>query len=563
MNNNLLLVDDEEGILSALTRLLRKEKYNIFRANNGADAVEILSKENIGVIVCDQKMPNMSGAEVLKKAYKITPQTVRITLTAYAEVDILLKTVNEGKISQLLIKPWDDENIKNVIREAFGQYNLYEENKRLEDLSKEQFNKLEKLNNELEEKVQERTEHLHNTQKKLEKSLKDIIVVLSKMMEEYSPSLQGHSKRVAIYAKELAQVANLSDKEILDIEGAGYLHDLGFISTPVELLKKDLKQLTQREDNILKKHPELGFELLRNVSNFDKIASIVLHHHETIDGLGYPNKLKNDEINIGSKIIAIANMYDRIRYSQSDISILNKDAAIEKLINLGKNKLDAELLKLFVLQVLSDDTSELETEIELPLEMIKDNMKLSRNFEKNGILIIKKGIVFDAHSISQLLQREDLDPAFDKVFLEREVKIEKVKKQVEIEPKKPTQKRILILDDEENILNSLKRELVRHKYKVSSFTNYKQALNELTTTKIDAIITDYNMPNIKGDEFLKLAYSRKPNVPAIVITGYATKLTVIKLMQSENMVKILSKPWSHDELINTLSEVISNKTTQV
>jgi len=112
---NVLFIDDEKSVLSALVRLLRHEDYNIFTAESGEKGLEILEKNDIAVVVCDQKMPEMDGAETLKQSRTISPDTVRITLTAYTDPDSFVKTVNEGKVSQLILKPWDDTLLKNII----------------------------------------------------------------------------------------------------------------------------------------------------------------------------------------------------------------------------------------------------------------------------------------------------------------------------------------------------------------------------------------------------------------------------------------------------------------
>lgn len=117
----ILCIDDEESILKTLNRLLRREGYKIHTATSGEEGLEILGKEKIDLILCDQRMPKMNGFEVLRIARKKYPETMRIMLSGYSDFDNLVKTINEGEIFRFLSKPWDMEELKNVIRSALEQ----------------------------------------------------------------------------------------------------------------------------------------------------------------------------------------------------------------------------------------------------------------------------------------------------------------------------------------------------------------------------------------------------------------------------------------------------------
>jgi CheY-like chemotaxis protein len=120
--NRLLLVDDEPNILTALRRLLRREGYAILTAADGAEALELLAHEPVQVIVSDQRMPGMSGTELLRRVKQLYPRTVRIALSGYADLATVTDAVNHGAIYRYLSKPWDDEALKGEIREAFRHW---------------------------------------------------------------------------------------------------------------------------------------------------------------------------------------------------------------------------------------------------------------------------------------------------------------------------------------------------------------------------------------------------------------------------------------------------------
>lgn len=127
----LLLVDDEENILSALKRLFRREGYQIVTAGGGEEGLQRLAEQPVDVIVSDQRMPGMSGIEFLRRAKALYPDTVRLTLSGFTELQSIIDAVNEGAIYKFLTKPWDDNLLRSHVAEAFRLKELADENKRL------------------------------------------------------------------------------------------------------------------------------------------------------------------------------------------------------------------------------------------------------------------------------------------------------------------------------------------------------------------------------------------------------------------------------------------------
>jgi len=151
VEQTLLLVDDEENILSALTRLLRRDGYNILRGNSGKAGLEILKENKVGVIVSDQRMPEMTGAEFLGHVKDLYPDTVRIALSGYTDLNSVTDAINDGAIFKFLTKPWDDELLRKNVREAFALYELKYENQRLTE-------ELHIANAKLEHQVEQKTQ---------------------------------------------------------------------------------------------------------------------------------------------------------------------------------------------------------------------------------------------------------------------------------------------------------------------------------------------------------------------------------------------------------------------
>jgi FixJ family two-component response regulator len=183
MERTILLVDDDANILSALTRLLRPLGYRILRAGSGREGLELLAQNAVGVIVSDQRMPEMTGVEFLKQVRELYPDTVRIVLSGYTELNSITDAINRGAIYKFLTKPWEDELLCANIEEAFQRYEMKLENIRLK--------------NELEQRVVEKT-------RELTRSLK-ILQVSQEVLESLPVAVIGiDNDNVIVVANSLA-----------------------------------------------------------------------------------------------------------------------------------------------------------------------------------------------------------------------------------------------------------------------------------------------------------------------------------------------------------------------
>lgn len=163
--DNILLIDDEQSILNALKRLLRKEGYNLFFGNSGKEGLEIIkNNKDIKMVISDQRMPEMSGTEFLAKVKQTYPDIMRIILTGYSDVESITESINKGNIYKFFFKPWNDHSLKVEIKQALEQYNLIQANKQLDETVATQNQELQTMNENLEKLVEERTEELklHN-----------------------------------------------------------------------------------------------------------------------------------------------------------------------------------------------------------------------------------------------------------------------------------------------------------------------------------------------------------------------------------------------------------------
>jgi len=212
--HTLLLVDDERAITKALHRLFRKEGYQILTADSGPQGLEILRRQDmpVSMIISDQRMPEMNGAQFLEKAKIICPEAIRYLLTGYSDAEAVGQAVNKGEIQRYLTKPWNDDDLVLQVRHSLELYELRSENNRLTELTIAQNAKLSELNKNMELKVEERTRQVIDQNKALEKanrmleaSFIDSIRLLASMVETLNPKLSKQMRQIAQLASKVGE----------------------------------------------------------------------------------------------------------------------------------------------------------------------------------------------------------------------------------------------------------------------------------------------------------------------------------------------------------------------
>jgi len=190
------------------------------------------------------------------------------------------------------------------------------ENRRLLALTNKQNKELNELNKNLEERVNERTleieqknKELEEVNKKLEKSFIDTVRLLSALVEILNPRLGRYMRHVAQLAREIAKEYGLDKEELDQIEIAGMIHDIGLLGLPENILAKDETDMNETEFKTYSQHPVIAQFFLESVERLNEVSKIVFHHHELYNGRGFPDRLKGDEISLGSRIVGIAADY--------------------------------------------------------------------------------------------------------------------------------------------------------------------------------------------------------------------------------------------------------------
>ncbi len=429
--HTVLFVDDEENILSSLHRLFRREGYKLLQASSGNEVLQLLETEQVDMVVSDQKMPGMTGVEVLKRVRDLQPETRRMLLTGYSDVDAVIASINEGQVHRFMMKPWDDAQLKLTVRELLQELDLTRENRRLNELIGKQNDQLQELNKNLEQKVEERTaeiqkksNELERLYKKLNRSFVDSIRVFVGLIQLKDSYMGSHSKRITASAVGVAEKLGLDKAQARTIEIAALLHDVGKIGISDEVLKKPPPQRTKRDNEWLKKHPVMGEASVRVVESLQDVSNLIRSHHEHYDGKGYPDGIHGEQIPLGARIIAVADAYDLLRYKRKVLPEFEKDMARkirDRMLWLRGSQLDPKITDVF-LRFLDEKRSAAEelTEVEIGVDELREGHVLARDlYTSSGILLASKDEALRKSYIEKILNYHEFDPIVGGVFVYR------------------------------------------------------------------------------------------------------------------------------------------------
>lgn len=305
-----LVVDDEPRLRQVLVHLMRNDGFRCVEANNGAEAIELLERQPVTLVMSDMRMPRMDGIELLKQVRQRWPDTAVIMITAVAEVEVAVSCLALGAMDYIT-KPFHLEEVRARVRQALEKRRLILENRDYQVR--------------LEERVAAQA-------RRLEEIFLAGIQALAEALEVKDPYTRGHSVRVSQYSTIIARALNLDPEIIRQIGLGGHVHDIGKIGVREAVLNKP-GALTDEEYQHIMTHPVVGWRILAPLLGDAPIAlNVVRWHHERIDGAGVPDGMKGDQIPLEARIAAVADAFDAMMsgrpYRGDEMTL---DEALEEL----------------------------------------------------------------------------------------------------------------------------------------------------------------------------------------------------------------------------------------
>lgn len=423
-----LLVDDEESILSSLRRLLRSQPYEILLADSGARALEILKERPVDLVMTDARMPNMDGATLLSHIRKLYPSTLRILLTGYADVDMMTKAINEGQLYRYLSKPWNDEELVQALRQALAHQHSESERQRLEALNLEQNQQLKTLNATLEKRVASRTAELQQTADMLDLAYDELkrsyvtgTEVFSLIANLRLPKAKQTNRQIIELIRVYSRLHFLDESTDRDLTMAAALYNIGKLSWTDNMMVTPADMLHHSELDLYRSYPKQSESLLMTLDPMKDAARIILHHQERWDGSGFPDHLRGEGIPFGSRLLKLAVDFIELQRGLILERQMNSDEALVYIRKYAGKLYDPNMVEDFIKacgEYLDDVTLSDPSVKVMNTRELASGMILARNLNAdNGMLLLNAGKVLSGPLVEKLIAFEAMEGAQYSVFV--------------------------------------------------------------------------------------------------------------------------------------------------
>jgi putative two-component system response regulator len=310
-----LIVDDEPRLRQVLLHLMRGDGFHCLEASNGAEAIELLERHPVPLVMSDMRMPRMDGIELLRTLRERWPDTAVVMITAVADVEVAVSCLSMGAMDYLT-KPFHLEEVRARVNQALEKRRLMLENRDYQV--------------HLEERVTAQA-------RRIEEVFLAGIQALADALEVKDPYTRGHSVRVSRYSSAISRTMNVDAQTVRQIELGGHVHDIGKIGVREAVLNKP-GSLTDEEYRHIMTHPVTGWRILAPLLGDAPIAlNVVRSHHERVDGRGVPDGLQGDQIPLEARIVAVADAFDAMMSGRPyrGVEMTIEQALRELTVNIG------------------------------------------------------------------------------------------------------------------------------------------------------------------------------------------------------------------------------------
>lgn len=380
--DRVLVVDDEPDVLEITSHFLRGKGFSVARSASGLDALRQAADNPFEVVLLDISMPGMDGIAALKELKGRYPATEVIMITAHDEVATAITCMQEGAYGYL-VKPLDFNQLYLEVSRALEHRRMA---MALDDFHKN-----------LEMKVEERTVEVRRLNEKLRENFLASIRVLMSLLEVYEPYMGSHLKRVGALAVEMGRALNLSEKDRADLEIAALLHDIGRVALPDEQMTIGFNKLPEEHISYVKQHTVIAQHILSPSGELDNVGKIIRSMHEHLDGTGFPDELRDEEIPYLSRILGVINAYDELvhrrRFTHEQINSHDEgDAfALRHLYSVAGRHFERRIIETLE-KVLEEVGIRERNEVKLTVRELKPGMQLARDiYTHEGLLLLGKG----------------------------------------------------------------------------------------------------------------------------------------------------------------------------
>jgi len=407
VSNRILVVDDEEIVVSALRETLRRQNYDVVATTDPMAALAELKTSLFAVIIADQRMPLISGLELLDRARQIQPHATRILMAGVVSLDMVIDAINKGEIYRFIVKPWLREELLVTIKNAAQRHELVQQNLHLQSATQAMNMQLVELNQSLEEQVKlvaRQNQQLARMNQTLEQNLLRSMELSLHAAQTFYPTLGHQGRRVAQLCRPMAQVAGLTVEDRRALESAALLHDIGLVGAPRSLIRRwqeNPQALNRAERALIEQHPVLGQELSAFGNGLEPVGVLIRVHHERVDGTGYPDKLPGDKIPWLGRLLAVA-----VAFAASK---LVRDDAVEEIKLQANTAFDPDAVRVFLRALPLAHAPRGEKQV--PLSELRPGMVLARGiYTPNGLLVAPEGQQLNPTYIEKLLNLDRIQP---------------------------------------------------------------------------------------------------------------------------------------------------------
>lgn len=338
VKSKILIADDDPLVREALEKILEIFGYQVLAVDNGQAILDVVD-DSYDTIILDINMPELDGFAALEGLNRKKLDIPVLFLTGAGSMDYAVKAINLGAYD-FLTKPISDLDlfamkVKRAVEKRMYVMmgKAYEENLEFEVRQKTK-------------ELRKKNILLDNYSHKLEETTLSTITTLQIALEEKDQYTAGHTKRVTQYGRLIGEMVGLSELEMVTLVRACQIHDIGKLVIDVSCIQKP-GPLTAEEWTRVTKHPEIGFNIVKPLEFLAREALIILHHHERLDGKGYPNQLKGEELDPLAKILTVADSYDAMTSKRSYKINKSMEEAIEELYNCAGSQFDPDLVDSF------------------------------------------------------------------------------------------------------------------------------------------------------------------------------------------------------------------------